>query len=79
MYQAAGCSHCAGTGYHGRTAVGEFIGVDEKLSQLIRSEPGADEIRRAAEENGAVPLMRDAARRVSLGDTTMEEVYRSVG
>ena len=56
----------------------EIIVVDDDLKQLIRGECGADEIRRAAEANGTVPLMRDAARRVSRGDTTMDEVYRSV-
>ena len=74
-----GCSRCAGTGYHGRIAVGEFIGVDENLARMIRDEPGADAIRAAARAGGTVPLMWDAASRVGCGDTTMEEVFRSVG
>jgi len=79
MFGPVGCSRCAGTGYHGRMAVGEFISVDENLARMIRDEPGTDAIRTAARASGTVPLMWDAARRVGYGDTTVEEVFRSVG
>jgi general secretion pathway protein E len=78
-FRPVGCSRCAGTGYRGRSAIGEFIRMDENLARLIRHEQGVDAIRTAAIEGGTVPLLWDAARCVNSGDTTMEEVFRSVG
>lgn len=79
IFEAVGCSRCAGTGYFGRTAVGEFISVDEHIGRLIREEPDASAIRAAARGNGTESLLRDAAGRVQSGETSMEEVLRSVG
>jgi len=79
VFRAVGCGRCAGTGYFGRTAVGEFITVDENMAQLIRGDLNSDAIRVGARANGTVPLLRDAAGRVLSGDTTMEEIFRCVG
>ncbi|MDA9981935.1 GspE/PulE family protein [Gammaproteobacteria bacterium] len=79
VYKAVGCERCAGTGYFGRTAVGEFIAVGESMSRLIRGEIDIELIRADACRNGTVLLRQDAARRVQTGETSMDEILRCVG
>jgi general secretion pathway protein E len=74
VYRAAGCPHCGGTGYRGRTAIGEWLRVDEQVAGLIRhGAPGA-EIASAAQD--MTPLFEDGLARVLAGETTLEEVLR---
>lgn len=79
IFKAVGCARCAGTGYFGRTAVGEFIAVNETLAQQIRGDINVDSIRADARRHGTVPLLQDAARRVHSGETSMDEVLRCIG
>ncbi len=74
-----GCQHCHGTGYFGRLPVYEMILVDRALSDAIGNDLPRHEIRRAAAEGGYRSMLEMARWRVLQGQTTVAEVYRSVG
>lgn len=71
---AQGCEQCGHTGYSGRTAVTELFEPDDDLKDMISH--GVDEqtlIRRAIEK-GMMELVANAALKLRLGITTVEEV-----
>jgi type II secretory ATPase GspE/PulE/Tfp pilus assembly ATPase PilB-like protein len=72
--RAHGCARCGGSGYAGRIGVFELLVVDAAVRQRIGSGPAADGIREAALAAGMVSLAQDAWRKVSAGETTIEEV-----
>jgi general secretion pathway protein E len=76
VYQPGGCGHCDGTGYRGRTAVGEFIAVDDSFGPLIRARSDVSTLRAAARERGSITLVEDAVQRVLLGETSVTEAFR---
>jgi general secretion pathway protein E len=77
--EPVGCEHCRGTGYHGRTVVSEILAVSEEIRGLIRSEPDIDRIRAAAIRGGMRPMLVDGLGKVARGETSLDEVVRSVG
>jgi general secretion pathway protein E len=74
VYHAGGCAHCGGTGYRGRSAIAEWLQVDERVAGLIRQGAPGAEIASAAQ--GMTPLIEDGLARVLAGETTLEEVLR---
>jgi general secretion pathway protein E len=78
-YRAAGCDRCAGTGYHGRTAIAELLVFDEIFSRLVVARAGADELRDAALAGGMVELRSDGLAKVAAGVTSIDEVIRVTG
>ena len=77
-YRAVGCSACGGTGYRGRLAIHEVMLVSEEIERAIVSNGSTDELRRLALDQGMVPLRQDGLRKVTLGQTTFEEVSRVI-
>ena len=76
LYKAAGCEECRNTGYFGRRAVFEVMGIGEKIQQLVLKSKSSGEIRVAAQENGMNSLSEDGWRLVAEGVTTPDEVLR---
>jgi hypothetical protein len=76
--EAVGCERCGGVGYRGRVGVYEMMIVGEEISDLILRRASADEVRRAAEEGGMIPLRQDGLLKAAQGETTIEEVLRTV-
>lgn len=74
-----GCPRCLNTGYRGRTGVFEVLAVDEEIREMIlRSRPAA-EIAGYAKRAGKFRTLRDdAAKKVRLGITTLEEAIAAV-
>ncbi|GBC60184.1 type II secretion system protein GspE [Desulfonema ishimotonii] len=72
----AGCEECRGTGYKGRTAIFEYINIDEDIRQEIIANSSAGKIREMAVSKGAVTLRADGWRKVRQGITTIPEVLR---
>ena len=73
-----GCPHCRQTGYRGRMAIGEFLIPDEATERLIFARADHLAIERAAVEAGMVTMF-DAGLQAALdGETTIEEVVRSI-
>ena len=76
VFRPKGCPACLETGYQGRNGIYEFMLMDERLKSLILKTSDANEIRKAAVEEGMVTLREDGARNFLEGNTTMDEVLR---
>jgi general secretion pathway protein E len=75
-FRPVGCPECAHTGYLGRTGIYEMLTVDDALRQLVHQGVNDNDIRRAAERAGMLPMRADAMRWVAAGITSQEEVLR---
>jgi type IV pilus assembly protein PilB len=76
FYEGPGCIECAGTGYHGRTAIHELLDLSDRVRELILEKRPSSEIRRAAHEEGMRFLRESALARVKAGITTMKEINK---
>ena len=76
LYQAAGCEHCNGSGYLGRTGLLELLVLSDPIRRLILQRAEAHEIKRAAVDAGMRTMYRDGVYKVLAGPTTLEEVLR---
>ncbi len=76
LYEAKGCSACAGTGYKGRLAVHELMTVTEEIERMVVDHATTESLTRMALEQGMVPLRHDGLRKVASGQTSLEEVLR---
>ena len=78
IFHGEGCSHCKKTGYKGRTAIFEFMVVNDCIRELIYRNAPLSEIRDAAiKVNGMLTLKEDGLQKVMEGVTTLEEVMRA--
>ncbi|MEM7808619.1 MAG: GspE/PulE family protein, partial [Planctomycetota bacterium] len=71
-----GCNHCGGSGYRGRLGVFELMLMTSKIRELAFKGASTQEIRKAAVEYGMSTLYDDAIRKVLMGITTIDEVFR---
>ena len=78
LYGPVGCDHCGQSGYRGRIGVFEIMEMDDEVTRLFLGKASADELRRAAENSGMVPLRRDALCRAADGVTSLAEIDRVV-
>ena len=73
-----GCPHCRNTGYRGRLAIAEFLLPTPEIERLIFSRADQSEIERAAVAGGMVTLFDAGLDAALAGQTTIEEVVRSI-
>jgi type IV pilus assembly protein PilB len=71
-----GCRYCHNTGYQGRSGIFEVLELTPKIKQMILTRQSPLEIRRAAIEQGMVPLRKAGWAKVVKGETTFEEMNR---
>ncbi|NOT31576.1 MAG: Flp pilus assembly complex ATPase component TadA [Planctomycetes bacterium] len=71
-----GCDECFHSGYSGRTAIYEFMPVDEALRTQIMEGTTATQIKRSAIERGMITLRMDGQEKILLRQTTPDEVLR---
>jgi len=71
-----GCDACLHTGYRGRIGIFELMVMTGELRDTIHASAEANRIRQAAVGGGMIPLRQDGMNKVSLGETTLEEVVR---
>jgi len=76
FYAGVGCEACRSTGFKGRTAIFEYLEVDEHIRRGIVTGATSDSIRQAAVEKGMTTLREDGWRKVREGRTTISEVLR---
>jgi len=76
LMRGRGCPSCKGTGFKGRTAIYEFLVVDETVHQLILQRASSYDITRAAVRIGMRTLRQDGWLKITHGFTTPEEVLR---
>lgn len=76
VYTPVGCDACTHTGYKGRGAIFELLGVSESIGSMIIGRRSSAEIRKAAMEEGMATLRQDGWRKVFNGFTSVEELMR---
>ena len=77
--QGNGCFNCMDKGYKGRTGVYEILVIDEMIQDMILKRRSAQEISRAAIAAGTLKTLKDdAAKKILMGITTLEEAASAV-
>ncbi len=72
-----GCDKCGGTGFKGRRGIFEVMPMSEKLRNLVIKGVNADELKKAAIEEGMLTLRQHALIKLYRGETTIEEVLNN--
>jgi type II secretory ATPase GspE/PulE/Tfp pilus assembly ATPase PilB-like protein len=76
--RGAGCERCLNTGFQGRTALTEMLGVDEVLRDSILQKLPTRTLQEIAVRQGMHTLWTLGLDRVIRGETTLEEITRVV-
>ncbi|MGB0048997.1 MAG: ATPase, T2SS/T4P/T4SS family, partial [Terriglobales bacterium] len=76
LYEGQGCIECAGTGFHGRTAIHELLDLTDRIREMILERRPTSEIRKAAREDGMRFLRESALDKVRGGFTTLKEINK---
>ncbi len=71
-----GCDECFHSGYAGRTAIYEFLPVDEILRTQIMEGTTASQMKRSAIDRGMTTLRMDGQQKILTRQTTPDEVLR---
>ena len=77
-YDAVGCKHCNNTGYFDRFGVFEILNVTDEIKTMIMEGKSSIEIRNEAIKQGYEPLIIDGIRKVTYGDTTLDELNKKL-
>ncbi len=76
FYSSAGCIHCSGTKYSGRTAIFELLTVDEIICDMITKNVPYRKIHDYCREKNMKFLRENAMEKVYNGITDMDEILR---
>jgi general secretion pathway protein E len=76
LHKPVGCPECNGSGYYGRTSLFEVLAIDDAIRRLILRHAEANELQRAAAEQGMRTMYDDGIMKALAGDTTVEEVLK---
>ncbi len=76
FYRGKGCKKCDKSGYKGRIGLYEVLEVTTEVSNLITKGATADEIQKAARDQGMQTILEDGFIKAKTGITTIEEVLR---
>ena len=79
FYRGKGCPGCGFTGFLGRLTICETMLVSERVRKIIISGKfDLDEVRDVARSEGMLTMVEDGLRKVELGLTTIEEIFRII-
>ncbi|MDR3537706.1 MAG: GspE/PulE family protein [Acetobacteraceae bacterium] len=78
LWHPVGCPQCRHTGYRGRQAIAEFLVPDDAVVRLIFARADHAEVERAAVAGGMRTMFEAGLAAALTGDTTIEEVMRSI-
>ncbi|MDR1957568.1 MAG: Flp pilus assembly complex ATPase component TadA [Planctomycetaceae bacterium] len=76
FYRGRGCVVCNNTGYKGRTAIHEFMVINDEIRELINRGASTGEMRNAGARNGMVTLRAAGMAKIYEGISSIEEVAR---
>lgn len=79
VYEAVGCDACNDTGYSGRIGVFEAILMDERVEEVMQTNPSEHDIQEAAHGQGILTMRQDGILKVLNGTTSLAELRRVVG
>jgi type IV pilus assembly protein PilB len=74
LMRGTGCPRCSGTGYRGRVALYEVMGLTDAMRDFIMSGCSVNQLKKFALEAGMVSLRQSGLRKIIEGRTTFEEV-----
>jgi general secretion pathway protein E len=78
LWHPVGCGACRQTGYRGRAAIAEFLPLTPPIERLIFERADHASIERAAVADGMTVMFEAGLAAALAGETTIEEVVRSV-
>ena len=78
LWHPVGCPHCRSTGYRGRLAIAEFLQPTPEIERLIFARADQATIERAAVDAGMVTMFDAGIDATLAGETTLEELTRSI-
>lgn len=78
VVKGRGCPSCNNTGYRGRIAIHEVLGIDDEVRKMISKSAPTSAIRNYVSEKGMKFLIDDGLEKVKQGLTTTEEILRVV-
>ena len=78
LHHAVGCGACGRTGYKGRFALHEVMIITEEIERLIIERRSTEDLQKTAEMQGMLTLKSDGLRKVGMGYTSLEEIFRVV-
>ena len=76
FFMGKGCSHCANTGYKGRTSIVEAIEITRKLKAIISDGFNREAADKELAAQQFISMEQDGIIKSLLGMTTIEEVLR---
>ena len=76
LFDRVGCVDCHGTGFRGRQAIIEFMGLNDELRELLIQRAPVRELKAACRRGGMQFLRDSALEKVRLGITTLAEVNK---
>jgi type IV pilus assembly protein PilB len=78
LYRGTGCQACRKTGYRGRRAVYEILTINQQIRRLITDVASDGQIKQQAIADGMRTLTKAAVDEVVSGNTTLDELMRTV-
>ena len=79
VFKGKGCLACRNTGYKGRIGIYELLLMDADISELVLNQEPGYKIREQARKNGMTTLLEDGIIKIERGETTISEVYETLG
>ena len=76
-YKPVGCDKCDNTGYKGRLSIGEFVSIDEKISEFIHNSASENEMSEYVFKNNK-KIFENGLQVVAKGDTSISELMRVI-
>ncbi len=76
LTRGRGCSNCSNTGYKGRTAVFEFLPLNDRIKELLIAGEPVKKVKEEAKKMGMWTLKESAYLKVEQGITTIEEYMK---
>lgn len=79
IYKGEGCDYCNNTGYKGRVAIYEVMGITPGIKDLILRNSSSDDLKKQAIKDGMKTLRMTALTKVAQGLTTLDEAVMNSG
>jgi type II secretory ATPase GspE/PulE/Tfp pilus assembly ATPase PilB-like protein len=78
LFAAVGCAQCGKAGYRGRVGIQEVFTVTPAIRQAIQSGASDADLQQLGARNGMINIFMDGVAKAVAGQTTVEEVYKTV-
>lgn len=76
FFEKQGCVECSGTGFKGRQAIVEFLGLNDEMREKLYQNTPLRELKALARQHGMQTLRESALEKVKLGLTNFQEINK---